>query len=95
MKPMMILICALFLLVANAVTIASFAIDKGRAQRGEWRIAESTLLTLAFVGGSPGAISARQRFRHKTRKQPFATQLDLIAMLHAGVAGGSIIAFLI
>jgi uncharacterized membrane protein YsdA (DUF1294 family) len=47
-----------------------------------------TLLALALFGGSPGALWARRRFRHKTRKQPFATQLDLIAMVHAGLAIG-------
>lgn len=83
------------LAATNAITVAAFAVDKRRAVTGEWRIAESTLLTLALIGGSPGALWARARFRHKTRKQPFATRLDLIAMVHAGlVAGlGSILVF--
>lgn len=76
------------LVATNALTIAAFAIDKRRAIEGEWRIAESTLLTLALIGGSPGALWARARFRHKTRKQPFATHLDLIAMVHVGLAVG-------
>lgn len=84
-----------FLVIANATTVAAFAIDKRRARAGEWRIAESTLLTLAFCGGSPGALWARARFRHKTRKQPFATQLDVIAMLHAGLSIGLAVALLI
>jgi uncharacterized membrane protein YsdA (DUF1294 family) len=79
---------ALLLAIANAVTIAAFAMDKAAAQRGDWRIAESTLLGLALLGGSAGALWARRRFRHKTRKQPFATQLDLIAMLHVGLIVG-------
>ncbi|MCP3736358.1 DUF1294 domain-containing protein [Sphingomonas sp. RP10(2022)] len=62
--------------------------DKARATSGGWRVRESTLLGLAALGGSPGALWARQRFRHKTRKQPFATYLDLIAMVHAGLAMG-------
>ncbi len=37
---------------------------------------------LAFVGGSPGAIIAQQRLRHKTRKQPIRAQFILIASLH-------------
>ena len=84
----------LLLVAANAAVVAAFAIDKRRAQDGEWRIAESTLLALALVGGSPGALWARARFRHKTRKQPFARQLDLIAMLHAGLAVGVAVALL-
>ena len=90
---MLLILVPLFVLV-NSAAVAAFALDKGRAQRGEWRIAESTLLTLAALGGSPGALWARQRFRHKTRKQPFASRLDIIAMLHAGLALGLVGAFL-
>lgn len=76
------------LLLINLATVAAFALDKRRAMRGEWRIAESTLLSLAVIGGSPGAVWARRRFRHKTRKQPFSGTLDVIATIHAGVAIG-------
>lgn len=81
------------LVTINAAAIAAFAIDKRRAIEGKWRIAESTLLTLALIGGSPGALWARARFRHKTRKQPFAMQLDGIAMVQAGLAIGLAAAF--
>ncbi len=82
-----------FALLINAMTVAAFAIDKRRAIRGEWRLRESTLLGLALCGGSPGALWARQRLRHKTWKQPFATLLDLIAMAHVGLVLGLISAF--
>jgi uncharacterized membrane protein YsdA (DUF1294 family) len=78
----------LALVVINLLTVLTFAHDKARASSGGWRVRESMLLSLAFVGGSPGALWARRRFRHKTRKQPFATYLDLIAMVHAGVLIG-------
>ncbi|USU03765.1 DUF1294 domain-containing protein [Sphingomonadaceae bacterium OTU29LAMAA1] len=78
----------LALVVINLLTVLTFAHDKARASSGGWRVRESTLLSLAFFGGSPGALWARRRFRHKTRKQPFATYLDLIAMVHAGVLIG-------
>ena len=76
------------LVLVNLATVLAFAIDKQRAIAGEWRVRESTLLTLAAFGGAAGACWARSRFRHKTRKQPFTTILDLIAMAHAGVAAG-------
>jgi uncharacterized membrane protein YsdA (DUF1294 family) len=37
------------------------------------------LLTLALLGGSPGAYAGRAAFRHKTRKQPFSRELHTIA----------------
>lgn len=78
----------LALTAINLMTVLAFAHDKARAASGGWRVRESTLLGMAFFGGSPGALWARRRFRHKTRKQPFGTCLNVIAMLHAGVAIG-------
>ncbi|MEO9875743.1 MAG: DUF1294 domain-containing protein [Anderseniella sp.] len=72
----------LYITGINLITFAMFAWDKYTAIKGQWRIPEKTLLTLALVGGSPGAIFAQQRLRHKTRKQPFRARLLLIAGLH-------------
>lgn len=69
-----------YVVVLSIVTYVAFAIDKGRAERGEWRIPEATLLVLALFGGFPGAKLAQRRFRHKTRKQPFAGTLNLIGL---------------
>ena len=91
----MLVAIASTLLLMNVVTAAAFANDKGRAVRGERRIREVTLLRLALFGGSVGAVWARSRFRHKTRKQPFSGRLDLIAMLHAGLVAGLAATFLI
>lgn len=65
----------------NFWAFAAFGVDKARAERGTWRIRESTLLTLAFVGGTIGAYAGRRLFRHKTRKQPFSGNLHAIAVL--------------
>ena len=66
-----------FLLI-NAITFGTFALDKWLATLGARRISERTLLTLAFVGGSAGAVLAQQTLRHKTRKEPFRTQLLVV-----------------
>lgn len=77
---------ALFLV--NAWTVLRFWQDKQRAIAGERRIPESDLLGLALIGGSPGALLARRFFRHKTRKEPFSTQLWIILALQVGAAIG-------
>jgi len=65
--------------------------DKEAARNGGWRIRESTLLWLAFLGGSIGAISAQHLLRHKTRKEPFRSILPAIMIVHAGLITSVII----
>ncbi|HEX8214276.1 MAG TPA: DUF1294 domain-containing protein [Allosphingosinicella sp.] len=82
-----------FLLALNCWTVLRFWHDKQRARAGDRRIPEADLLGLALIGGSPGALLARQLFRHKTRKEPFSTQLQLIAALQVGGLLGLTYAF--
>ena len=81
------------LLVLNLWTMMRFWQDKQLAIAGKRRVPESNLLGLALVGGSPGALLARHLFRHKTRKEPFSTQLLVIVALQAGTAIGLLVAF--
>jgi uncharacterized membrane protein YsdA (DUF1294 family) len=62
----------------NLITFLAFGLDKLLAETRSWRIAETTLLLWALVGGTPGAYAARTVFRHKTRKQPFSNRLRAI-----------------
>jgi len=77
----------------NCWTILRFWQDKRRAMAGDRRIPEAALLWLALIGGSPGAFAARSLFRHKTRKEPFSTRLQLIAALQAGALIGLAVTF--
>lgn len=81
------------LLLLNVWTMIRFWQDKQRAVARERRISESDLLALALIGGSPGALLARRLFRHKTRKEPFSTQLLMIVALQIGAAIGLTYAF--
>ena len=76
-----------FLLV-NMWTILRFWQDKQRAIKGFRRIPEADLLTLAALGGTPGAFLGRHLFRHKTRKQPFSTILQVILVIQIGAIIG-------
>ncbi len=55
----------------SGVAFLSYRADKYAAEQGRWRTPESTLHTIDLLGGWPGALVARQVFRHKTIKQPF------------------------
>ena len=74
----------------NLFAFAMFGIDKAKARVGAWRVAESTLLMLAFFGGTLGAYAGRAVFRHKTRKQPFNSNLFTIAVVQVLGLGGLI-----
>ena len=74
----------------NFIAFAAFGLDKAKARRGQYRIAESTLLLFAFLGGTLGAYAGRSLFRHKTRKQPFNSNLFTIAVLQMLALGGLI-----
>ena len=57
----------------SAVAFLMYAADKSAAKQGRWRTSESTLHTIALLGGWPGALVAQKVFRHRTTKQPFRT----------------------
>ena len=54
-------------------------VDKQRAIKKEWRIAEKTLFVLAIFGGAIGGVLGMYLFRHKTKHNSFAFGFTLIA----------------
>ncbi|ARM88247.1 hypothetical protein RHEC894_CH01939 [Rhizobium sp. CIAT894] len=77
---------AALLLALNLIVFSVYYLDKRAARQGGWRISERTLLTLALIGGSLGAVAAQQILRHKTRKEPFRSILAAILILHGILA---------
>ena len=55
----------------NFVTVLAYGVDKNAAKKGTWRIPETQLHLLEFLGGSPGAFLAQRIFHHKTKKKTF------------------------
>jgi len=74
-------VIAIFVLL-NLMTFCVYWWDKEAARDGNWRVSETTLIQLAFLGGSIGAVAAQQLLGHKTRKEPFRSRLRLIVILH-------------
>ena len=71
-----------YLSVINFTTWAAYGLDKGRAKSGKWRIPERTLLLLALIGGSLGALAGMIMFRHKTIKAKFFISVPVMFVLH-------------
>lgn len=67
-----------YLVLVNAAALALMLVDKQKARRGAWRIPEVTLMGVALIGGSLGAIAGMYLFRHKTRHLKFTLGLPLI-----------------
>ena len=64
----------------NVLTFLVYGIDKWQAKQGNWRISEGTLLTLAVVGGSIGALLGMKVWHHKTMHKKFKYGLPLILL---------------
>tara|TARA_R110002051_G_scaffold210448_1_gene275981 strand:- start:726 stop:1016 length:291 start_codon:yes stop_codon:yes gene_type:complete len=69
------------LTAANIGSFGLFWFDKLRARNYGRRVPERTLLWAALFGGA-GAWLGQLLLRHKTRKQPFGSWLDLVLTLH-------------
>ena len=75
----------LVLLVVNLITLVLFGSDKGKAERGEWRIPERVLLIFSLAGGAAGACIGMKLFHHKTRKPLFAVGIPLMLVVQIGL----------
>ena len=70
-----------YLIVINVLTFVVYGIDKWKARQGSWRISEATLLMLAVVGGTIGALLGMKVWHHKTMHKKFKYSLPLILLV--------------
>ena len=71
----------IYLAAVNITAFILYGADKKKAKRGQWRIPEKTLLGLAAIGGSAGAILGMFLFRHKTKHWYFRYGLPAILIV--------------
>lgn len=71
----------IYLIIINIIAFLAMFIDKRKAKKDRWRIKESTLLILALIGGSIGAILGMYVFHHKTQKPRFYVGIPIIIVL--------------
>ena len=81
----MISVFAIYLIGINVLTFLIFGADKWKAKRDKWRIPEDTLIWLAIVGGSVGALLGMYLFRHKTKHKKFLIGIPVILLVQAGL----------
>jgi uncharacterized membrane protein YsdA (DUF1294 family) len=76
-----------FLVGINAVAFIVYGMDKWRAAHNRWRIPETTLLGLAIIGGSIGALLGMKVWHHKTMHKKFRFGLPMILMAQMLLVG--------
>lgn len=81
---------ALFVIIFYfaAINVTGFIImglDKWKARKNYWRIPESTLFTIAIIGGSLGSIIGMWTFRHKTRHWYFVIGMPLLLLVQIAI----------
>ena len=78
-------ILMIYLAVVNILTIIVFGVDKMNAKSNRQRVRIVTLLGLAFIGGSVGALIGMYGFHHKTKKAYFTVGVPLILLMQVVV----------
>lgn len=87
---MFITILIMYFIVINISTFAVFAADKRKARRDGWRVKESTLLLLSFLGGAIGGILGMILCRHKIRSLKFKIFLPVFLIVQIIIVGTTI-----
>lgn len=74
-------ILVIYLVAVNISAFIAYGADKYKARRSKWRISENTLMMLAVIGGSAGALAGMFVFRHKVRKWKFRIGVPCVFIL--------------
>lgn len=68
----------LYIIALTIVTFVVYGIDKYKATHKKWRIPEATLIGLAIIGGSFGALAGMKIWHHKTLHPKFKYGIPII-----------------
>ena len=79
-------IVLVYLFFINIITFFIYGYDKRQAIKDQWRISEKTLILLAIIGGSLGAMMGMRTFHHKTLKNKFRIGIPVIVIVQIIVA---------
>ena len=74
-----------YLLAVNITSFFLYGIDKYKAKKGKWRISEATLLTMAAIGGSIGALAGMRLWHHKTMHKKFKYGIPVIIIMQVAL----------
>ena len=67
-----------WIVIINIAAFIMAVVDKSHAKKNKRRVSESTLFTVALIGGTLGEYVSMRLFRHKTLHKRFMIGLPLI-----------------
>jgi len=76
-----------YIVGVNILAFLVYGIDKWKAKNGSWRISEATLLLLAIIGGSIGALLGMKVWHHKTMHKKFKYGIPAILIIQIILIG--------
>jgi len=77
----------IYLIAINVIAFFMYGIDKWKAKRSKWRIPEATLLEMAVIGGSIGALLGMKVWHHKTQHKKFRFGVPTIIIIQLILIG--------
>ena len=80
-------IALIYLAIINVATFFTYGIDKWKAQKSKWRVREASLLLLAVLGGSIGALLGMKIWHHKTMHKKFKYGVPAIIIVQMALFG--------
>lgn len=72
----------IYFLIISCISFLLMYIDKQRAIKHEWRIPESTLMTLSLIGGAIGTYLGMYTFRHKIKHNKFTIGVPICIIIN-------------
>ena len=79
-KTLLFLVVVQFITI-NFTTFLAYYVDKRAAQKGAYRIPESNLHTLEFLGGTFRALLGQRLLRHKSKKKSYRFVFHFIVII--------------
>lgn len=77
-----IIIAFIYFAAVNLISSLLAYSDKKKAVKDKWRIPESSLMLIGFLGGAFGEYLTMKKIHHKTRHKKFMIGLPLEIFLH-------------
>ena len=77
-----------YLVIINVVTFLVYGIDKRKAVKHKYRISEKSLIVMALIGGSIGALIGMRVFHHKIKHVKFVVGVPFILIFQVAIGIG-------